>query len=509
MSLKDLQDCIGSVNDVLCTLSLLVWDSRTMMPAGGTETRGAQIATMTRIARELLLSDATARALEGAQAAVTDLSADSPERRAVEQTAAAIAFHRRIPADLLERKAIQRVIANAAWIEARERSDFSLFEPHLKVTVDLAREYADVVGWQAHPYDAMIALYEPGETYASLQSLFGELRPGLKRILDTALERPRPRTDFLRRDFPEEAQRRVALSFAKAFGYDFERGRLDTTVHPFEISFTRQDVRITTRYRRNFLPPALFGAMHETGHGLYEQNVDPSYTRTALATDLIGLYAVGGTSFGAHESQSRLWENHVGRSQAFWQLHFPTLREAFPDALGDVSADDFHAAVNVATPSLIRTEADELTYDFHIMLRVDLEAALMAGDIAVHDIPAEWNRRMKAELGLDVPGDREGCLQDIHWSSGMIGSFCTYTIGNIMAAQLFKAASASDPGIEAGLTSGDYAPLRNWLTEHVCRHGRRFNRQELLVQATGRPLTVAPYLDYLSGKHHAPLSSAA
>jgi carboxypeptidase Taq len=509
MSLKDLQDCVGSVNDVLCALSLLVWDSRTMMPAGGTATRGAQIATLTRIARDLLLSDATAQALDKARTAARDLPEDSPERRAVEQTAAAIAFHRRIPADLLERKAVQRVVANAAWIEARERSDFSLFEPHLKVTVDLAREYADVVGWQAHRYDAMIALYEPGETYASLQNLFAELRPGLKRILDTALSRPRPRTDFLRRDFPEETQRRLALSFAKAFGYDFDRGRLDTTVHPFEVSFTRQDVRITTRYRRNFLPPALFGAMHETGHGLYEQNADPSYTRTALATDLIGLYAVAGTSFGAHESQSRLWENHVGRSRSFWRLHFPTVREAFPDALGDVNADEFHAAVNVATPSLIRTEADELTYDFHIMLRVDLEAALMAGDIAIRDIPAEWNRRVKAELGLDVPSDREGCLQDIHWSSGMIGSFCTYTIGNIMAAQLFEAAQASDPAIQAGLDTGDYAPLRSWLTEHVCRHGRRFGRQELLVQATGRPLTVTPYLAYLSRKHQVPPPSVA
>ena len=501
MSLNNLRERIGAVNDVLCALSLLIWDSRTMMPSGGTSTRGAQIATMTQLARELLLSAETRRALDGAESEVADRHVDDPGRREVEQTARAIAFHDRIPADLLQRKAAQRAIANAAWIEARERNDFPLFQPHLAKTVDLAREYADAVGWEAHPYDALVAVYEPGETYASVQALFGELRPGLKAILDRALGQPRPRTEFLRREFPQEKQRELALSFAQAFGYDLERGRLDTTVHPFEVSFTRQDVRITTRYRRDYLPPALFGAMHETGHGLYEQNVDPAFTRTTFATDLIGLYAVGGTSFGAHESQSRLWENHVGRSRAFWRLHFPKVQSAFPDALGDIDADAFHAAVNAATPSLIRTEADELTYDMHIMMRVDLEAALIAGDLAVADIPAAWEERMKAELGLDVPSDREGCLQDIHWSSGMIGSFSTYTIGNVMAAQLFDAARQSDSGLQAALEAGEYAPLRNWLTENVCQHGRRYSRQELLIRATERPLTPEPYLAYLSGKH--------
>ena len=383
MSLKALEDRIGAVNDVLCALSLLVWDSRTMMPAAATATRGAQIATLTRLARDLLLDADMQRAVEGARRETQGRDPDDPERRAVEQTDVAIAFHKRIPADLLQRRAAQRATANAAWIEAREKSDFSLFEPHLKRTVDLAREYADAAGFEDHPYDALVAVYEPGETYANLKSLFGALRPGLRTILEEALGRPRPRTDFLRRDFPEDGQRDIALSIARSFGYDFGRGRLDTTVHPFEISFTREDVRITTRYRRNYLPPALFGAMHEAGHGLYEQNVDPAYTRTALATDLIGLYAVGGASFGAHESQSRLWENHVGRSRGFWRLNFPALRETFPEALSDVDAETFHAAVNAPAASLIRTEADELTYDFHIMLRVDLEAALISGALAV------------------------------------------------------------------------------------------------------------------------------
>ena len=239
MSLNDLHERVGSVNDVLCALSLLIWDSRTMMPTGGTVTRSAQIATLTRIARDLLLSPDMRRALEGAQREVDGRKSDDPGRRSVEQTASAIAFHERIPTDLLERKAAQRAISNAAWIEAREKSDFSIFEPHLIRTVNLAREYTDAAGWDAHPYDALIAVFEPGETYASLRALFAELRPGLKMILDRALGRPRPRTDFLSRAFPEDRQRALALSFATAFGYDLDRGRLDATVHPFEVSFTR------------------------------------------------------------------------------------------------------------------------------------------------------------------------------------------------------------------------------------------------------------------------------
>jgi len=258
-------------------------------------------------------------------------------------------------------------------------------------------------------------------------------------------------------------------------------------------------VRITTRTRPDALMPALFGAMHETGHALYEQNVDPAYSGTALATDLIGMYAVGGTSFGAHESQSRLWENHVGRAWPFWRLHYAEVQAAFPDALGDVDATVFHAAINAARPGLIRTDADELTYDFHIMLRVELEARLIDGSLAVTDIPAAWAEAMLA-LGQTVPDDTRGCLQDIHWSSGMIGSFCSYTIGNVMAAQLFEAALVQVPGLQAELDKGGVALLTEWLRANVWQHGRRFTRDEILVRATGRTLTPAPYLAYLNRK---------
>jgi carboxypeptidase Taq len=288
---------------------------------------------------------------------------------------------------------------------------------------------------------------------------------------------------------------------AETIGYDLQRGRLDKTVHPFEISFTRNDVRITTRFYQDYLPPSLFGALHEAGHGIYEQGVDPAYTRTPLATDLVGYYAVGGVSFGAHESQSRLYENHVGRSRRFWQLHFASLQDTFPEALSDVDAEQFYRAVNQVRPGFIRVEADELTYDFHIMLRVDIEKSLMDGSLAVKDLPAAWNETIKRELGVVVPDDAQGVLQDIHWSTCQIGTFCNYTIGNVMAAQLMETALKEEPAIASGLHEGRYEPLKQWLGRTVHQHGRRYSRNELLEQATGRQLEAGPYIRYLRDKY--------
>jgi carboxypeptidase Taq len=296
-------------------------------------------------------------------------------------------------------------------------------------------------------------------------------------------------------------QRAFGLSMAARLGYDLARGRLDTTVHPFEVSFTRNDVRITTRYSSNYLPASIFGTAHEIGHGLYEQGVDPAYTRTVFATDLIGLYAVGGTSFGAHESQSRLWENHVVRSPSFWKLHFGELQSRFPGPLGDVTADEFYRAVTRVEPGFIRVEADELTYDFHIMLRAELECALMDGSLAVRDLPSAWNAAIKRDLGLDVPDDSQGVLQDVHWSTGYIGSFPTYTIGNVMAAQLMETLRQSDPSLDATIEAGEYAALAEALKNRIWQHGRRFTRDELLRRETGRGLDPEPYLAYLRAKY--------
>lgn len=500
MSYAAFSERLATVNDLLNALSILTWDSRTMMPPGGVESRSKQIATLTAAARDTLLADETRKATDAALREVSSLPEDDAKRRCVEQAAHAIAFHSRIPGALQKRRAELKTVANAAWIKARAQSDFSIFQPYLEQVVEVARAYADAIGYQKHPYDALMSIYEPGETAESLTTLFAALRAGIGPVLKAVTAAEQPRADFLERTYPVDRQHAFALKMAALIGYDLNRGRLDNTVHPFEISFTRNDVRITTRFYENYLPPSLFGALHEAGHGIYEQGVDPAYTRTPLATDLVGYYAVGGVSFGAHESQSRLYENHVGRSRAFWRLHFADLQKTFPEALHDVDHETFYRAVNRARPGYIRVEADELTYDFHIMLRTEIEKSLVDGSLAVKDLPEAWNAIIKSELGLVVPNDAKGVLQDIHWSTCQIGTFCNYTIGNVMAAQLMETARKTTPAIQAGLETGDYAPLQSWLAEHVHQHGRRFTRDELLVKSTGRALEPGPYIAYLRGK---------
>ncbi|MCB9161832.1 MAG: carboxypeptidase M32 [Caldilineaceae bacterium] len=491
---------VAEINDLLCAMNLLAWDARTQMPPGGAATRGAQLATLTGIAQARITSDAFARLIDGAAADLTGADGDSYEVRAVASARAAHDLARRIPAALAVALAERKALAQRAWEEAKPANDFAHFAPHLSAMVELNRELADAIGYDEHPYDALLLQYEPDMTAARLTALFADLKAGILPLLDRIRQQDEPRSDFLYRSYPALQQRAFALEIARIFGYDLDRGRLDASAHPFEISFTRQDVRFTTRYQERYLPGAVFGVFHETGHALYEQGVDPALTRTALTTDFLGLYAVGGASYGTHESQSRLWENQVGRSRAFWQLHFPRLQEHFPDQLADVDAEQFYRAVNRVRPSLIRVEADEVTYNLHIMLRVEIEMGLLDGSIAVADLPEVWRAKADAYLGVTPPTDTEGVLQDIHWSSGHFGSFPTYTIGNVMAAQFMAAAQRDVAGLDDRLAAGDYAPLLAWLTENIYRHGRAFSPEELLVCTTGAPLSTGPYLAYLRTK---------
>ncbi|WP_163849530.1 carboxypeptidase M32 [Pseudooceanicola aestuarii] len=494
--MSDLDTRVARLNDVLCAVNALQWDARVMMPAGGAETRGHQIATLKGLAREMILDPAMA---EAAQVALAE-APDDRARRAAQSVLEARNHHARIPADLLRRQAEKSAIAGAAWAAARASADFALFRPHLEETIDLARQVADALGHDGHPYDPMVEIFEPGETAASLGTLFDQLRAGMKPILDAALGRPASRKDFLYRDYDPALQQVFCRDTAQALGYDMTRGRLDTAVHPFEISFTRQDVRITSRWAPNYLPMSIFGTIHEVGHALYEMGADPTLTRGAHATDMVGLYAVAGSSFGMHESQSRLLENHVGRTPAFWAHHFGRLRDTFPEQLRDVSEAEFVAAVNRVEPGLIRVEADELTYDFHIMLRVRIEMALMDGSLSVADVPEAWNAAMRDDLGLEVPDDGLGCLQDVHWSSGYIGSFPTYTIGNITAAQIMAHLDAGQPGIRRALEGGDTAPLRGALGDLVWQHGRSRSRAEVLEGIGARASDPSAYLAYLGQK---------
>jgi len=500
MSYAALLDVMGRVNDFLNAGSVLYWDARTMMPRHGAETRGKQQATLAVAARDLLCSAEAKAALRGAEAETAGMEEGSVPCVIVAQVREAIDYHERIPSEILRRKTELSATGHELWAEAREKSDFSIFAPTLTEMVKINRDMAKAIGYQDHPYDALMYRFEPGVTNKDLQHIFARLREGMIPLVRAIAKAKKLRTDFLYRDFPVAGQMDFALKMAERIGYDLDRGRLDLTVHPFEISFTRNDVRITTRCSPTYMPMSLFGALHEAGHAMYEQGVDPAYTRTPLATDLVSLYAVGGVSFGAHESQSRLWENHVGRSRAFWGNHYSELKALFPTQLADVTEEEFYRAVNRSEPSLIRVEADELTSDFHIMLRCELESRLVDGSLEVAHLPAAWNKAMKDYLGLDVPNDAQGVLQDVHWSAGQLGTFCNYTIGNIMAAQLFETARGEDPSIQEALDRADYEPLRAWLTDRVCQHGRRYTREQLLIRATGRGLDPEPYLRYLTAK---------
>ena len=487
------QSEIGRINDILCAVNLLSWDARTVMPPGGVEVRGRQIATLTSLARDLATGDALRCAIDAARHDAPDAEA----LRALDLAEAEIATLTRIPAALINDLAHLKTSAHAAWAAARAANDFAGYAPLLSRMIAMQREIGQALG--ANPYDALIGLYEPGMTQVRLAQLFAELKAALVPLIAQATCAPQPRTDFLTRSYPIAAQKAFALKIAVKMGYDMNRGRMDDTVHPFEISFTRDDVRITSRFREKWLPGGMFALWHEAGHGMYEQGVAQAFTRSIFATDLANLYAVGGASFGAHESQSRLWENRVGRSRAFWDLHFTDLQDHFPDQLADVTAAEFWAAVNQVRPDFIRVEADELTYDLHIILRSEIEAALMSGDIAVADLPAVWAEKMRLYLGRDVPDDTLGVLQDVHWSQGYVGSFPTYTLGNIMASQVFGVAKVR-PAIAAGLAAGDYAPLHGWLSEEIYRHGRAFTPAETLVAVTGSGLDTAPYIADLTRK---------
>jgi carboxypeptidase Taq len=489
---------IAKVNDILCAVNLLTWDARTMMPPGGVDARGKQIATLVGLARDIATGDELQRAIENARAELDGAPADDLRRMAVEQAAGAIGTLSRIPAHLVAAGAELKTVAQAAWSKARSADDFAAFAPFLERTMEMQREIAMAIGYGEHPYDALVSAYEPGMTWSGLRSLFGELRQALGPLLAAAREAS-VRSEILDRAYPVDRQRMFSSAISSRFGYDFGRGRLDDTVHPFEISFTRSDVRITSRFRETWLPGGLFAVWHEAGHGIYEQGISEAFTRSTFTTDFVNLYAVGGASFATHESQSRLWENRVGRSRRFWELHFGDLKAVFPDQLSDVCAEDFWRAVNAARPGFVRVEADELTYDFHIMLRCEIEAGLIAGDIRVSDLQTVWRDKIKSYLGLDVPSDTLGVLQDVHWSSGMVGSFPTYTVGNIMSSQFF-AAACKHKAVESGLDRGDYAPLGDWLNDKVHRHGRSKSPSELLISATGDDLSTQAYIADLTRK---------
>lgn len=497
---EQVQSHIAEVNDILNAVNLLTWDSRVCMPASGASARANQLATLTGEAHRRLLDEPFVELVRAAReelgAHMTDL-----QRRTLDAIDEAIAYHSAVPPALVTELALLKGRANQAWLSAREADDFESYAPVLEELVQLKRQLARLTGDGRPLYDALLHEYEPGMTSERLLSLFAEIKGPILDVISNAAAESEVRTDFLSRSFDIQAQKEFALEVATKFGYRLENGRADTAPHPFEISLTPADVRITTRYDRNNLPMSLFAMWHEAGHGMYEQGAATEHIRTAMSTDLIGLYAVAGTSYSMHEAQSRLWENFVSRSATFWDNHFPELQAKFPEQLHDVSAAEFYRAVNKVQASPIRIQADEVSYHLHIMLRAELEIALLEDELTVTDLPGAWREKTRDYLGLELDGDRLGVLQDIHWAAGLFGSFPTYTLGTLMAAQLFEAAVEQKPEIRSALEHVDYVPLFDWLSENIYQHARMYSSEELLLRTSGRPLEAAPFLRYLAAKH--------
>ncbi|MDQ3815413.1 MAG: carboxypeptidase M32, partial [Armatimonadota bacterium] len=490
-AIAKLKEHLAEIADLHVASGVLGWDQQTYMPPGGGPRRAEVMGTLSRLAHTKFTSEETVRLLDAAATEVESLPADSDDACLVRIVRRDYEKSRKLPDEFVAAQTRDAILSNEVWRHARLDNDFAAFQPHLIRMVDYARRQADLYGYEAHPYDALLDDYEPELTTADVRRVFGILKAEQVPLVQKCAASPQPRTDFLHRECPEERQGQLGLHIVSDFGYDLKRGRLDVAPHPFETSFGRDDVRITTRYDRRFPQQAIFGIFHEAGHALYEQNVSPSLARTPLSA---------GASMVFHESQSRLWENIVGRSRALWQHYFPMLRSLFPDAFSDVTAEEFYRAINRVEPSLIRVEADEATYNLHIMLRFDLETALMSNELSVAELPEAWRAKMQEYFGIAPPNDRDGVMQDTHWSSGSFGYFPTYALGNVMAAQIYDTALQAHPEITDEIGQGRFATLLDWLAEHLYQHGRKFLPRELAPRVTGRPLDPQPYIAYLKAK---------
>lgn len=490
-AIEELRRHLGEISDLRNASSVLGWDQQTCMPPRGGAQRAAVMETLEGLAHARFTGEETLRLLDAAEGAVAGRPEEDDDRCLVRITRRDYERARKLPAEFVAAWTRDGILSNEAWRTARPANDFAAFRPFLEAQVDYARRAADYYGYAEHPYDALLEGFEPGLTTAEVRRVFEVMRPAQVELVRRIAERPAPQADFLTREVPETAQEAFGMRVAADFGYDTQRGRVDVAPHPFETSFGRDDVRITTRYDRRFFPQALFAIFHETGHALYEQNVAPELARTPLSSGCSNVF---------HESQSRLWENLVARSPAFWRHYFPLLKETLGGVLDDVDCGALVRAINRVEPSLIRVEADEVTYNLHIILRFELELALVSGQLAVADLPAAWNERMEEYLGVRPPDDRDGAMQDTHWSTGSLGYFPTYALGNVMGAQIFASLGRDLPDVEGLIEAGDFPPLLAWLSDRVYRHGRKYLPAELALKVNGAPLDPQPYLEYLRGK---------
>jgi carboxypeptidase Taq len=490
-ALAGLREALGEVSDLHRANAVLHWDQETCMPPGGVEDRANQTATLSRLAHERFTSAELARLLEAAESEVAGMPDDSEEASLVRVTRRDLERLTRVPPELVAEMARAAAYAQPVWHEAKAASDWSRFAPAMERTVELSRRLTEALGYEDRPYDALIETSEPGLTTSRVEALFAEIRAGIAPLVD-GIARHADRVDGSLMDRPcdPERQIRFARDTIIHLGYDLERGRQDLSAHPFCTSFGPGDVRLTTRTGPSLGDSALYSSIHEAGHAMYNQGVPRALDRTPLW---------GGASSGVHESQSRLWENLVGRSRPFAEWLVPRLRAAFPDTLADAEPEAFWRAVNRVQPSYIRVDADEVTYNLHILLRFQVENDLLDGRLRVADVPEAWAAQLQDLLGLGRPGDREGPLQDVHWTDS-IGDFVGYTLGNLIGAQLMDAARRDLPDLEAGFAGGDFRPLLAWLRDRVHRHGRKLTPDELVERATGSPIVAGPWLAYVREK---------
>ena len=491
--LEELKVRLREISDLRSAGAVLSWDQATYMPEGGGAARGRQGAVLYRLAHERAVAPALGRLIDALTPFGESLPYESDGAALIRVARRRYEKSIKVPPDFVARSNAHGAASYDAWTKARPANDFASMIPFLEKTIEFSREYSGYFAPYKHIADPHIDDADEGMTTASIKKLFGELRRELVPMVNAICDQPAADDSCLRQDFPKQAQFDFSLDVARRLGYETARGRLDLTHHPFCTRFSSGDIRITTRVNERDLGDALFSTVHEAGHAMYEQGVSPSLDAVPLGR---------GASAGVHESQSRLWENVVARSRGFWQHFYAPLQRIFPDQLARVPLVDFHRAINKVARSLIRTDADEVTYNLHIMLRFDLEQRLLEGKLRVKDLPEAWRAAMQADIGIVPDDDRDGCMQDVHWYQGNIGGeFHSYTIGNILGAQFYAAALKAHPDIPDKITRGEFGTLHRWLTETIYRHGSKFKPGEIVERATGQPMTMKPYLAYLRGKY--------
>ena len=491
--LQELKVRLIEINDLEMAASLLNWDQLTYMPAGGAEARGRQMATLGKISQDKFIDPVVGKLLDDLRPYEESLPYESDDASLIRVTRLDYERAIQVPTEFLGEMYVHMAESYQVWSEARSANDFHKVQPFLEKTLDLSRRFSNFFPGYDHIADPLIDMSDFGMKAASVRQLFAELREQLVPIVKAIASQPSPDSSFLHLHYPEALQLKFGETVVRKIGYDFNRGRIDKTHHPFMTKFSLGDVRITTRVLEDYLGDTLFSNIHEAGHAMYEQGIDLSYEATPLG---------GGTSSGVHESQSRTWENIVGRSLEFWEYFYPMLLAEFPEQLKGISVEQFYRGINKVQPSLIRTDADEVTYNLHVMMRFDLELEMLEGNLSIRDLPEAWNERFEKDFGFAPPDDRNGVMQDVHWFGGLIGgAFQGYTLGNILSAQFYNTALQAYPAIPAELKQGKFSTLHGWLKENLYRHGRKFTAPEVVKRATGSALTIKPYIQYLTKKY--------